>query len=262
MNKFWDVNQKMIDDYLQACTEFSENPETFKTFKQNPRYTPVLEHLTSDDAELYYSEMKCKNQITPAILKQIKENDNHGNPILFDHYALGTISPTTVRYLKNTLDIVDQFSQKLPFQKVLEVGGGYGGLCKVFHCFNKFDSYHLVDFPEVNSLSSLYLSKFKSLKTKIHHISTDNVKEVKDLDLFISNYAFSECSREFQELYYDNFIKNSRHFYIVYNNFTQNNMSPEEFIEKADKNFYITSEVEKRPPHTVKILYGTRVNDN
>lgn len=262
MNKFWDVNQTMIDEYLQACKEFSENSEAFESFKQNPRYTPVLEHLTPEDAKLYYSEMKCKDQINSTNLKQIKENDIHGNPVLFDHHDLGTISPTTIRYLKNTLDIVDKFPQNIPFQRVLEVGGGYGGLCKVFHCFNKFDSYHLVDFPEVNSLSSLYLSKFKPLKNKIHHISTDDVKEVKNLDLFISNYAFSECSREFQELYYNNFIKNSSHFYIVYNNFTQNNMSPEEFIQKVENEFDITIEIETRPPHTVKILYGTRINDN
>jgi putative sugar O-methyltransferase len=258
MNNLWDVNQKMIDDYLCACKNFVENEDSFNNFKRDPHYVPVLEHLTDKDAELYYQEMKCIDKLTIRRLNQVKENDIYGNPILFEHYSMGTISPTTVRYVKNSLDIIETFSEQIPFNTVLEVGGGYGGLCKTFNCFNKFMRYYLVDFPEVNALSSLYLSKFSSLKNKIHHISTEDVKEVKEIDLFISNYAFSECSKEFQELYYDKFIKNSKNFYIVYNNFTQNNLSPDDFIQLAEKDFIITSEIESRPPHTVKILYGKK----
>jgi putative sugar O-methyltransferase len=258
MNKFWDVSQNMIDQYLRACKEFANNPESFKTFKQNPNYTPVLEHVTPEIAEQYFGELKSKHLLNPTTIKHIKENDRYGTPLTFNHHTLKTISPTTVRYLKNSLDIVSSFSQNVPFKKIVEVGGGYGGLCKVFSCFNDFENYHLVDFPEVNQLSSVYLSKFRSLKGKIHHLSTDRIIDVGDIDLFISNYAFSECSLEFQELYYEKFIQNSKFFYISYNNFTEHNLNSKAFIEKAKADFTIVTEVEKIGPHVVDILYGTK----
>jgi putative sugar O-methyltransferase len=260
MNKLWDVNQSMIDNYLQACNEFVENDNLFNVFKVDARYTPVLEHLTESDANLYFSEMKSKEILTKTLLDSVKENDTYGSPLLFNHSELGIISPTTVRYIKNSLDIVSYFGSELPFKNVLEIGGGYGGLCKVFSSFNKFDTYHLVDFPEVNGLSKKYLNNFKQLKNKIQHISTSGVSEINNLDLVISNYAFSECSREYQELYYNSFIKKAKNFYIVYNNFTENNLNSQAFIQLASKDFYITFETEIRPPHTVHIIYGKNAN--
>jgi putative sugar O-methyltransferase len=260
MNKLWDVNQSMIDNYLQACNEFVENDNLFSVFKVDSRYTPVLEHLTETDANLYFSEMKSKEILTEALVNSVKENDTYGSPLLFNHSELGVISPTTVRYIKNSLDIVSYFGSEMPFKNVLEIGGGYGGLCKVFSSFNRFDTYHLVDFPEVNRLSKKYLNKFKYLKTKIKHISTSEVAENDNLDLVISNYAFSECSREYQKLYYNSFIKNAKNFYIVYNNFTENNLNSQAFIEMASNDFSITFEIEIRPPHTVHIIYGKNAN--
>ena len=260
MNNLWDVNQSMIDNYLQACREFTDNDELLYKFKRDSRYTPVLEHLTEEDARLYFSEMKSKEALTNIVLDSVKENDIYGTPLLINHSELGTISPTTVRYLKNSLDIVSSFKENLPFKKILEIGGGYGGLCKVFSSFNKFNSYYLVDFPEVNGLSKKYLSNFKDIKNKIYQISTNTLREIKDIDLVISNYAFSECSREVQETYYNLYIKNAKNFYLVYNNFTENNMNSEAFIEKASKDFEISFETELRPPHTVHIIYGKNVN--
>ena len=261
MNKLWDVNQSMIDNYLLSCKEFVENDELFNIFKSDSRYTPVLEHLTEADANLYFLEMKSKNLLNEKVIASVKENDKYGSPILFNHSELGTISPTTMRYLKNSLDIVDFFGPQMPFKKVVEIGGGYGGLCKVFNSFNKFDSYYLVDFPEVNGLSKKYLGQFKNINNKVHHIGTDSVTGIPDIDFLISNYAFSECSAEYQDLYYDSFIKNSKNFYLVYNNFTENNVNSQGFIELASDEFEITVETELRPPHTVHIIYGRRINN-
>jgi putative sugar O-methyltransferase len=255
MNNSWDVNLSMIENYLQACKEFVDNQELFNNFKRDSRYTPVLEHLTEADGNLYYDEMKHKELLSEELLKSVKENDSCGNPVIFKHSVLGTISPTTTRYLKNSLDIFSHFKQN---KKVLEIGGGYGGLCKVFSVVNKFSYYYLVDFPEVLDLSKKYLSQFSTIKNKIYYIPTDSLRDVSNLDLVISNYAFSECSKETQLEYYERFIKKSKNFYLVYNNFTENNMNSQEFIELATKDFHIEIETEIRPPHTVHILYGRR----
>jgi hypothetical protein len=262
-NELWDVNQPMIDNYIQACGEFVESDEKFEQFKADHRYTPVLEHLNENDANVYFSEFKCKELLDVTRLLKIKENDIYGSPILINHSELGVISPTTVRYIKNSLDISAQFGPDLDFKRVLEIGGGYGGLCKVFSSFNAFKEYFIVDFPEVNKLSGKYLGNFKELKNKIKHISAADPKEVANLDLVISNYAYSECSLGVQELYYNMFIRNCKNFYMVYNNFTENNMNSQIFMDMATKDFKIHYETELRPPHTNHIIYGTRIkNEN
>jgi hypothetical protein len=262
-NELWDVNQPMIDNYLQACVEFVDSDEKFAKFKADSRYTPVLEHLDENDANIYFSEFKCKELLNVARLKKIKENDIHGSPLLINHSELGVISPTTIRYIKNSLDIFATFGPDLNFNSVLEIGGGYGGLCKVFSAFSKFKEYFIVDFPDVNRLSEKYLSKFKELKNKVKHISAADLKEVANIDLVISNYAYSECSLVVQEAYYNMFIRNSKHFYMVYNNFTENNMNSQVFMDMASKEFEIHYETESRPPHTNHIIYGTKIkNEN
>ena len=262
MNDKWDVNQSMIDNYLAACKEFSENKESFNCFKQDPRYTPVLEHVSVDDGNLYVSEMKSKELVTKEILEKVKENDKYGSPTLFKQAEFGEISPTTIRYLKNCLDIFHHFGHNTDYKKVVEIGGGYGGLCKVFSSFVNFDRYYLVDFVEANLLSKTYLDKFEIGK-KIIHISTDEFKGVEAADLAISNYAFSECSGAYQKLYYEKIIKKSKAFYMVYNNFTTNNLNSSTFIEMASTDFNIVYETELRPPHVCHICYGTKkANEN
>ena len=48
---------------------------------------------------------------------------------MFDYPDVGTMSPTTIRYIKNVSDIINAFGTGM--KSIVEVGGGYGGLCKV-----------------------------------------------------------------------------------------------------------------------------------
>lgn len=257
MSNNWVVDQTCIDNYVQSCKDFVENDELFNNFKQDPRYTPVLEHLNKYESDMYVSEIKSKELLTESILKSVKENDIYGNPTTFNYEEYGDISPTTIRYMKNSLDILDYFGKESKYNNILEIGGGYGGLCKVFNSFIDFKKYYLVDLPEVSNLSKKYLSKFDNVASKITYIDTENVLPVKNLDLVISNYAFSECSEEYQKLYYESFIKNSKKFYMIYNRFP-NNLDVDQFINLAFDDFTIYVEYEERSLHTNYILYGTK----
>lgn len=259
MSKSWDVNQNMIDNYLTACKEFVEDNSKFNTFKQDPRYTPVLEHVTKEQSDVYISKLKSKDLITKSVLTSVKQNDKYGSPTTYNYDFFEEISPTTIRYIKNSLDILDHFGKDVEYKKVLEIGGGYGGLCKVFSSFVNFEEYYLIDLPEVSALSKKYLDKFRSIKTKISYINTESLVPIDNLDLVISNYAFSECDVKYQNIYYDTFIKNSKRFYMVYNNFTTNNLNGEQFIKMASNDFSIHVESEVFPPHTNQIIYGTKL---
>jgi len=258
MNEKWDVNQNMIDLYIQACQDFVAYDEKFDQFKKDFRYTPVLEHVSKEESLLYISEMKSKELITELVLHSVKENDKYGSPNLFNYDKFGLTSPSTIRYIKNSLDILDYFGVDSNYNNILEIGGGYGGLCKVFTSFIDFNEYTLVDLPEPSNLSKKYLSKFDNIKNKIKYTDTENIKPIKNIDLLISNYAFSECTEKYQKIYYKNLIKNCQKFYVIYNDFTQNNMNVDDFISLAFDDFKIYVEYEERSSHKNYILYGTK----
>ena len=71
-------------------------------------------------------------------------------------------------------------------------------------------------------------------------------EEIKDVDLFISNYALSECDLPTQMAYYDKIITNSKFVYMIYNlvNFNENYYN--DFIEKikADYTFDVGRDYE------------------
>ena len=60
---------------------------------------------------------------------------------------------------------------------------------------------------------------------------------IKDVDLFISNYALSECDLPTQMAYYDKIITNSKFVYMIYNlvNFNENYYN--DFIEKVKADY-------------------------
>lgn len=258
MNDKWDVNQSMIDLYLEACSDFVENDDKFDSFKRDSRYTPVLEHVSKDESLTYINEMKSKELLTQEVLESVKENDKYGTPVTYEYDGLGELSPSTIRYLKNSLDILDYFGSDASYDNIVEIGGGYGGLCKVFTSFVNFKKYTLFDLPEASKLSQKYLSKFESLRGKVTFRDTDNVNQLRKVDLAISNYAFSECSSKYQEEYYNKVIKGAGKFYIIYNAFTQNNIGPDEFLNLARETFDVYVEKEIRPTHSNLILYGIR----
>jgi hypothetical protein len=119
----------------------------------------------------------------------------------------------------------------------------------------------LVDFEDVNNLSKKYLQYYYEKCNGIGWIVPDELEEVKNIQMCISNYCFSECDRETQEMYYNKIIKNSSMFYITYNHISDKNMSDSEFIKLASQHFRIRTEEEVRDGHKNIIMYGLNHND-
>ena len=145
------------------------------------------------------------------------------------------ISPSTLRYIQNALDI-SYFYGEGDLNKIVEIGGGYGGLCKTINCLCDFGQYHIYDMEPASKLQEKYLSNFKIDGEVIHHSEPE---ELKDIDLLISNYAYSELGEKLQDLYYNNVILNSKKVYMILN---KGQVSREVFLERAKKDFDVTVE--------------------
>ena len=248
----WTLQDSAVVPYLQACRAASQGSDFFRGFKSHPAYRHVLEHVSYEEGQQYLDEIEIDYKDK---LDEIKENDALGTPVTCTYDGVGTISPTTVRYLKNTSDIVTKFGTS--FNSIVEIGGGYGGLCKVLSSFVDFEQYLLLDLEECNMLSRKYLSHF-DLPTMSYQ--AEEIVELEDrFDLLISNYALSECNRETQMMYIERFVKNSDKFYLMHNNFhaDNGNMSYEEFLDVMSDTHDIEYYGEHGVPENPKVMFGT-----
>ena len=247
----WTLQESAVTPYLSACRAAAQGSDFFKNFKSHPAYRHVLEHVSYEEGQLYLDEIDIDYK---DVLDEVKENDKLGTPIQCSYDGVGMISPTTVRYLKNTSDIVNKFGTS--FDSIVEIGGGYGGLCKVLSSFVEFEQYLLLDLEECNMLSRKYLSHF-DLPTMSYQ--AEEIVDVDDnFDLLISNYALSECNRETQMMYIERFVKKSDKFYLMHNNFhaDNGNMSYEEFIDIMSDTHDIEYYGEHGVPENPKVMFG------
>jgi len=228
----WTIPQKWAEDYFQVCREAVQSEEAFKHFRSDPRFRVVLEHVTKDLGAEYrritlqrFPEMELWLKIIAAV------EEVGGPPELYDYGDGVSLSPTTWRYLKVVSDLRQLFPDLLE-PNMVEIGGGYGGQCRVISMMLGFKSYTLLDAQEPVDLQRKYLSHILDGLDQHCVVCTtlDKVGSV-DYDLVISNYAFCEFSEELMHEYAQRVISRSKRGYItVSNSRHQPAASAEEFF--------------------------------
>jgi len=214
--------------YAEICREAVEDDKVFAKFKQDPRYTAILEHVSPEHGGRYIEHI-LEYELNDEMIDEFKDNDDLGGSNRVDYgEPFGKVSPSTLRYIRNALDISYFFGEG-ELNKIVEIGGGYGGLCKTISCLCDFDEYHIYDIEPASKLQEKYLSKF-GIKA-VHHSVPE---ETKDIDLVISNYAYSELGENLQDLYYNNVIKNAKKVYMILN---RGQVSREVLLNRAKEDF-------------------------
>ena len=193
-------------EYKAVLQMAVDDENVFKEFKRHPWYTRILEHATKEQGELYYKRIAKNN---PWILKypQIElfiQNDLIGSPVKYKYDNI-EISPSSLRYL-NVLS--DLHNHKLLGRNIVEIGGGYGGQCLMISQIFRYKTYSFYDLDEALLLIQKYLLKHDIVLPKT---------SVKKYDLVISNYAFTECDPQIQDMYLKKVINKSEHGYITGN---------------------------------------------
>ena len=96
--------QQDTDPYAQICKEAVEDDINLKLLK-DPRYTAILEHVPYEHGREYVDSIQ-QYEIDKDLIESFKENDKIGgaNIIEYDE-PFGMISPSTLRYIQNALDI-------------------------------------------------------------------------------------------------------------------------------------------------------------
>ena len=221
----WTIPLDTVSGYADACLNASENDEHFKNFKKNEAYRPILEGAAKGLFDTYFQHIKdleCSNLFFDN-LEKFRINDSLGNPDLYEDSKIGKFSGSTLKFAFNAIEIVDFINSKGcgidNIKNIVEIGGGYGGLCLILSGFIDFDSYVLVDLPEVCKLIEKYVQQFPQLEGKVKTIPCNEVNEntFNSIDLCIAINSLSECNLETQMSYFANMISKSNYGYLVRN---------------------------------------------
>ncbi len=242
----YDTSTSDTDEYIRFCIEAVESEEVFSRFKIAPVYNVVLEHVSE---ELGRGYLDVVLEQTPELLEKIeafRENDRIGSPVIAQYAETGALSPTTVRYMKVASDLKTLFGDELEGARVIEIGGGYGGLCKILSEYFHFQSYTIVDLPEPLLLAKKYLERMGICGISfLTHL--DPIPEG-EFDLVIANYSFCECTGAMQDKYAKEILSCARRGYITCN---PPNLaitpSKDEMLEKLRRHFIPFREIPERP---------------
>lgn len=207
------TNQLGYERYEKICLLAYANESVFNTFKRHADYRAILEHVTKKQGQSYLDVIRKEGGDLLRYLNNFSKNDLYGKPFKFT-YEIGEFSPTTLRYIKVLCDLKNIFGNLNNFN-IIEIGTGYGGQCKIIADVFDYQHYTIVDLPKVIPLIKKYLLKLNVKKTDF--FTPDELTEEKSCDLVISNYAFSECTRQAQDDYIKKILNNAKRGYITYN---------------------------------------------
>ena len=160
LNEDWScIGSESISPYAEICIEAVKDDNIFNKFKSDPRYIAITENVSIDNGRIYAQDIQAYD-IDSDLIEAFKENDIVGGANIVNYgEPFGNISPSTLRYIQNALDISYFFGEG-ELHKIVEIGAGYGGLCKTISCLCDFEEYHIYDMKEACGLQEKYLSFF------------------------------------------------------------------------------------------------------
>ncbi len=172
-----------------------------------------------------------------AKLKKFKLLEHVGNPPLTYYPFIGNFSATTLRYIAIANEISKHFD--LPENaKVLEIGAGFGGQSFILSQLFPLAHYYIYDLPEASALIEKVMDTLGVYNVTCMPLDLDLPEE--NVDLFISNYAYSECDRAVQMDYLERLISKADRGYMIYNHvshyYSVYSMSHLEFVDLLQKN--------------------------
>jgi hypothetical protein len=206
----WKLDQKNTADYLDLCRRAVEYDEVFANFRHMAPMDMIVENSPFKSGWEYFDTIYEKFNWLLKHMDKFKTSDTFGRPKMF-RYSSGEFSPTTLRYIK-TLGDLHKFFGPLDGMRIAEIGGGYGGLCKIIHDVYKPDKYIIYDLPIVQNLQTRFLEHFS-----IKPIFYDSEFIAPPIDLLIAMYSWSELSHDLQNEYLTNVISKAKNCYIMMN---------------------------------------------
>jgi hypothetical protein len=195
------------------------------SFKRNPAYTGMLEHVSPELGDKYFKSIVSLHGLEVSdILAFCKKNDRIGSPLLTSIRGM-SVSPSSLRYIQHALLILKhcvRIGNLTP--SIVEVGCGYGGLALAIDHFSPmFDilvkKYTMIDLDAPLGLQKLYLSNHTmSFPVYFESASTYGSAVTGNDNFLVSNYCFSEVCSSVQENYLKTLFPKCSNGFLLWNN--------------------------------------------
>lgn len=199
--------------YAFFCQEVSMDENLFKVFRSDPLYKDVLEHVPHYLGVEYARRLKGTVSVQ-RLRNRIKLIDQEGSPWRFRYRSIGLASPTTLRYMY-LAKLMQSLISPNQVRSVCEIGCGFGGQSLALVDFYNISEYTFVDLPSVLDLTKRYIQGSKT--SFVSNFNSHEEQNRKKFDLLVSNYAFSELTREYQDKYMREYVMNASSGFILWN---------------------------------------------
>ena len=225
--------------HVEVCKQSLIDDNVYNNFKQYPAFTKILEHTSEANGHKFANQIGTtyKEYAKKLDWNKLIENDTVGSPHVIPFYELREhlnleffyFSPSTIHYIYTGLDIIHTVLKDRKEINILEIGGGYGGQCKILHDMCdmlgvKINRYGIVDLEYVSKLQNKYLSSLGH--QNIEYYEYENIEDIdvfKEYDVLISVYGLGEFELDVQNYYVDIIVKHMKDYYIIWNTQEINN---------------------------------------
>jgi len=225
----WEINEpayeskgsSLSDDghYTKLIESAISDKQVFERFRSNSAYLAILDHVSFFQGE-QYMDIVGKDEIALLANKDwFKSFSQIGSPLTYSYDNINfPISPTLLRYVKVAKDLPRLFGDTSKLC-IGEIGIGYGGQTLVLHELDYCKKVVWFDLPEVMELANKFLFACGS-DLEPEAIDGRN-PSANDIELLISNYAFSELNPRIQAQYLENVVLPTARGYVTWNTLSQ-----------------------------------------
>lgn len=198
--------------FAACCREAVKDEDKFQVFKRDPYYSFLYQGYSYEEGREVLREIQHKYPALIAQLDQFRTSDQIGGPEVYDYADFGTFSPTTLHHILVAGMIQEKMKPMNKVGSIVQIGAGYGALCKILHDLGLWEDYTIVDIPEHLELARKVLQKQGI--NNITFYSIDEIPNSLQYDLAISDLSFSEFSRTLQKRMIDQVLLHARAGFI------------------------------------------------
>ncbi len=198
MNTLWDkLLENIIKEYKTDTSSFLRKRTISKTVHPNCDALAVA----------YYNEMQKDVFFRETVLPQLKD-PSLGRPYQFSKKQ--DCSPLSIQHVYHLYMIKKHLGVFIPTENVsliVEIGGGYGNLCRIIKTLGYDNKYIITDLPQMLSIQEDYLSQVGVANVDFHTLDMSQLipENETEVSILIATFSINEmpiATRKMMEPYY------------------------------------------------------------
>lgn len=190
-------------EWCKSIAELYKSKDELFRFSQNP---VIIKTMTGEP--VLDRNKEIIEFIEPQLRKYIHE-DLMGNNLIVNRKFMSSTSRTAHLYVAS---LIYELCRKhsLNIDRIVEIGGGFGGLISILLRNNQNLGFSVYDLPELLPLQYIYINTTCRVSNDIPLIPKENFRAIQDINMtsskgsiFISNWALTESTSTLQDLAID-----------------------------------------------------------